>query len=191
MNVVLPDNKIKKRQLVIYILIMVICIISVIIAFYVQFYARIDLRRLIGIPVQGELGKKSEEEVEVLKSEFNEIFTNSIENEEQNENKKEEKDKALVYTQYEKKESKLNSYDLEIHIPHINIKSEIIDEYNKEIEDIFVKIANNVLESTNNNIIYTVEYKANVQDRNIITNNKIKFKRRFKSTKSNNTNIQL
>ena len=63
-----------------------------------------------------------------------------------------------------KKESNTNNYDLEIHIPHINIKSEIVDEYNKEIEDIFVNKARNVLQSENKNIIYTVEYVANVQD---------------------------
>lgn len=166
MNVTLPEkNKFKKRDLIIYISIMIICIISVIIAFYVQFYARIDIGRLVGITKEGEFGKKTEEETEMLKSEFNQIFTNNIENDEgQNDNKKTEQDKKLVYTQYEKKESKVNSYDLEVHIPHINIKNEIADKYNKEIEDIFVNIANNVLQSENKNIIYTVEYVANVQD---------------------------
>lgn len=166
MNVTLPEKvKIKKKELFIYISIIVICIACVIIAFYVQFYARIDIGRLIGINPEGEFGKKSEEEIQILKTEFNQIFTNNIENDEgQNDSKKEEQDKQLVYTGYEKKESKLNSFDLEVHIPHINIKSEIVDGYNKEIEDVFLKIANNVLESENQNIIFTVEYVANVQD---------------------------
>lgn len=166
MNVTLPEKvKIKKKELFIYISIIVICIACVIVAFYVQFYARIDIGRLIGINPEGEFGKKSEEEIQVLKTEFNQIFTNNIENDEgQNDSKKEEQDKQLVYTGYEKKESKLNSFDLEVHIPHINIKSEIVDGYNKEIEDVFLKIANNVLESENQNIIFTVEYVANVQD---------------------------
>lgn len=166
MNVMLPErNKIKKKQLYIYISIISICVICVIIAFYVQFYARIDIGRLIGINPEGEFGKKSEEEIQILKTDFNQIFTNNIENDEgQNDNKKEEQDKQLVYTGYEKKESKLNSFDLEVHIPHINIKSETVDGYNKEIEDVFLKIANNVLESENQNIIFTVEYVANIQD---------------------------
>lgn len=166
MNVMLPEKvKIKKKELFIYISIIVICIACVIVAFYVQFYARIDIGRLIGIKPEGEFGKKSEEEIQILKTEFNQIFTNNIENDEgQNDSKKEEQDKQLVYTGYEKKESKLNSFDLEVHIPHINIKSEIVDGYNKEIEDVFLKIANNVLESENQNIIFTVEYVANVQD---------------------------
>jgi len=166
MKVTLPEkNKVKKKDLILYISIMLVCIASIIIAFYVQFYARIDIGRLVGLGSEAEFGKKTEEETELLKSEFNQIFSNSIENDnEQNNNKKEEQDKKLVYTQYEKKESKINSYDLEVHIPHINIKNEIAERYNQEIEDVFVKIAENVLQSENRNIIYTVEYVANIQD---------------------------
>lgn len=166
MNVTLPNkNKVRKRDLILYISIMIVCIICIIIAFYVQFYARIDIARLVGFGSEGEFGKKTEEETELLKSEFNQIFNNTMENDEgQNDNKKEEQGKKLVYTEYEKKESKVNSYDLEVHIPHINIKNEIVEAYNQEIEDIFVKIAENVLQSENQNIIYTVEYVANIQD---------------------------
>ena len=166
MNVTLPEkNKFQKRQIILYTSIIMICIICVIVAFYVQFYARIDIGRMIGISSEGELGKKTEEETEKLKSEFDQIFNNSIENDEgQNDNKKIEQDKKLVYTKYEKKEMKVNSYDLEVHIPYINIKSEVVDQYNKEIEEIFIKIANNMLKSENRNYIYTVEYIADVQD---------------------------
>lgn len=166
MNVTLPEkNKLKRKQLIIYISIIAICIISIIIASYVQFYARINIGELLGITSKREFGKKTEEETELLKSEFSQIFSNSIENDDgENDHKKSEQDKKLVYTQYEKKESKVNSYDLEIHIPHINIKNEIVDKYNKEIEDIFVNKAKNVLQSENKNIIYTVEYVANVQE---------------------------
>lgn len=163
MNVTLPEeNKIKKKQLILYIFIILMCIVSIIIAFYVQFYARIDI---VGIKKEGKFGKKTEEETQLLKAEFNQIFHNKIEEvEEPKEEKKSNPNKELVYTLYEKKESKVNSYDLEVHIPHINIKNEKVDEYNQEIENIFVKIAQNVLQSENRNIIYTVEYAANVQD---------------------------
>ena len=50
MKLTLPEkNKIRRKDLIIYISIVVICIISIIIAFYVQFYARIDVGRLIGL----------------------------------------------------------------------------------------------------------------------------------------------
>lgn len=164
MKVVLPEkNPFKKREIVIYVVILLVCIISIIIAFYVQFYARIDIGRLLGFNSEVEFGSKTEEETELLEEEFDKIFTNSIENAEGQESKKKESDKPLVYTKTEKKESKLNSYDIEVHIPYINIDNEKVDEYNKEIED-FVNKTNSVLQSQNRNIIYTVEYVANVQD---------------------------
>lgn len=164
MKVVLPEkNKIKKRQLILYIVIMVVCIISVIIAFYVQFYARIDIGRLIGFDTQGEFGKKTEEQIALLQTEFDQIFTNRFENPEDAETKKIEEDKPIIYTKTEKKESKLNSYDLEVYIPYINIDNTIIETYNKEIEQ-FVNKTNSILQSQNKNTIYTVEYVANVQN---------------------------
>lgn len=162
MKVTLPEKKfIKTKHLIIYMSIMIICIISVIIAFYIQFYARVDI---LGIKGDSLLGKKSIEEKEVIKSEFDKIFTNSVIDESNSDNKKKDKNELLVYTNYEKKESKLNSYDVEVHIPQINIENEIIDKYNKEIEEIFKTKTENVLSSENKNIIYSVEYVANVKD---------------------------
>lgn len=164
MKVILPEEKaLNQKQLVIYGIIVMICIISIIIASYVQFYARVDIRRLLGFGEESQMGKKTEEETEILKVEFDKIFTNRIENAEGQENKKLEKDKPLVYTKTEKKESKLNNYDIEVHIPYINIENEIIEKYNEEIES-FVDKTNSILESQNKNTIYTVEYVANVQN---------------------------
>lgn len=166
MNVTLPENEgIKKGQIVLYVSIILVCIICVIVAFYVQFYARIDLASLVGMGSESAYGNKTEEETLTLESEFNNLFVNGIVNDNgENNNKKQEQDKDLVYTGYQQKETKLNSYDLEVNIPHINVDNEITDGYNKEIEDIFLKLANNVLQTENSNIIYTVDYVANVQD---------------------------
>lgn len=164
MKVVLPEKKVfTKKQLAVYVAIIVICIISLLIASYVQFYGRVDFGKLWGEGRISAYGKKSEEEVETIKAGFDQIFTNKITNEEGHENKKKEEDKLLVYTLFEGNESKLNSYDVNIHIPYINIDNEIIENYNKEIENTFVSKAKNVLASQNKNIIYTVEYVADVQ----------------------------
>ena len=166
MNVTLPEEKaIKKGQIILYVSIILVCIICVIVAFYVQFYARIDLAGLVGLGSESAYGNKTEEETVNLETEFNNLFTNTINNDNgENNSKKEEQDKDLVYTGYQRKESKLNSYNLEVNIPHINVDNEITNNYNKEIEDIFLNLANNVLQTENSNIIYTVDYVANVQD---------------------------
>ena len=91
MNVVLPEkNRIKKKQLFIYISIIIICIISVIIAFYVQFYTRIDIAKFIGISQKAGLGSKTEEQQQTIKSEFNTIFNNTITNDNDTNNSKKE-----------------------------------------------------------------------------------------------------
>lgn len=164
MKVVLPEKKaLNKRQIAVYITIVIVCFISIIVAFYVQFYARIDIGRILGFKTETKLGNKTEEQIELLKTDFEQIFTNHIENEEGQDNKKQEEDKPLVYTKMEKKENKLNSYDIEVYIPYINIDNKIIEGYNREIES-FVEKTNSILESQNRNTIYTVGYVANVQN---------------------------
>lgn len=165
MNVVLPEkDRIKKQQLIIYVSIISVCIISVIIAFYVQFYTRIDIGKVFGI-TQSALGNKTDEQQQTLKTEFNTIFDNNIKNDNgDNNSKKIDQDKKLVYTKYEKKDTKLNSYDLEVHIPYINISGEVVEKYNQEIEKVFADMARTVLQSENNNAVYDVQYVANVQD---------------------------
>lgn len=166
MNVTLPGNeKLKRKYIIIYGVIIAFCIICLVITFYIQFYARIDIAKLVGINQDVKFGNKTEEEKNQLETDFFEIFNNNIENTEGNyDSKKEDTIKDLVYTIQEKKETKTNSYDLEIHIPYINVKNEIVDKYNKEIEEVFINMKNKVLKSENRNIIYTVEYVANVQD---------------------------
>ncbi len=166
MNVTLPEKEgIKKGQIILYSVIIFICIICVVVAFYVQFYARIDLASFVGLGSEATYGSKTEEETIKLETSFNNLFINGINNDNgENNNKKLENDKDLVYTEYQRKESKLNSYNLEVNIPHINVDNEIVEAYNKEIEDIFLNLANNVLQTENSNIIYTVDYVANVQD---------------------------
>ena len=166
MNVILPEKeKIKKSQLIIYISVILVCIICVVVAFYVQFYARIDLGSFIGMGAESQYGNKTDEEIVTLETGFNNLFINGIDNYDgENDNKKKEQDKALIYTQYQKKESKLNSYNLEVNIPKINVDNEIVDKYNKEIQDTFETLSENVLKSENSNIMYNVDYVANVQD---------------------------
>ena len=167
MNVTKPEKVgISRKGVIIYTVIIFVCIISLLVAFYVQFYKRIDLGRLIGINQEEKFGNKTDEEIEELKADFLNIFNNSLENTEgsSNNSKKEDESKELVYTSYEKKETKSNSYDLEVRIPNINIKSEVITKYNKEIEEIFVSMVDKVLKSENRNVIYTVDYTSNIQN---------------------------
>ena len=166
MNVTKPEKVgISKRAVVIYSIIIFICMIALLVAFYVQFYKRIDLSRLVGINQEEKFGNKSQDEIIELEADFVKLFNNTLDNKEGDyNNKKTEIDKDLVYTTFEKKETKANSYDLEVHIPEINIKSEVVDEYNKEIKETFIDFVDKILQSENRNVIYTVDYTANIQN---------------------------
>lgn len=169
MKITIPEkSKVRKRDLAIYITSLVICILALIITIYVQFFGSIDISKLVGKAKAKEFGQKTEEEIELLKADFDKVFINSIEDVEEYEEpkniKKLNEENKLVYTEYEKKESKVNCYDLEVRIPQINIDNEIVAKFNKEIQDVFVNKTNSVLESENKNIIYTVEYVATIED---------------------------
>ena len=165
MKVTLPEKfRLKKKEAIIYGIIVCVCIISVIGAFYVQFYGRIDFGKMLGIyKSENVFGTKTEEEIEAIKLGFENIFDNKVTYSENVDNKKANKEQEIIYTKYTKDESKIKSYELNIHIPYINIDNEIITKYNEEIED-FYKKAEEVLQSENENIIYTVDYTSNIQN---------------------------
>lgn len=159
------NYKISRNQIIIYTTIILFCIISIIVASYVQFYARIDFAEMIGIKKKEEYESKTDEQIELMKSEFDNIFKNSIQNDDRsNDSKKEYKDQDLVCTKYEKQDTKTNGYEININIPYINIDNQTIRKYNEEIENVFASKARSVLNSENKNIIYTVEYTANVEN---------------------------
>lgn len=153
--------KMPKRRKLIYISIILICILAIAIAVYSQFFTDANLGAIIGITKKEE----DEEKIELLKAEFDNIFDNTlhIKGDIQLQDKKIDETKDIVYTGYTITENSANNYDLQVNIPYINIENETIKEYNKSIQDFEAK-AKNVLETTNRNTVYQVEYTASIHD---------------------------
>ena len=165
MNVELPPKRgINKKLIIIYAIIILVCIISIIIAVYVQFYARIDIAGMIGIENKDRIKEKSEEEILRLKEDFGKLFINSEVDDIENQNKKQNQEKKLIYTVFEEKDKKVNDYEIDMHIPYINVKNEIINDYNKEIKKVFADKYNKIKNEKDKNTIYAVDYTANVKD---------------------------
>lgn len=159
MNVTLPNNKLDTKSKIVYSSIIAICILSIILVIYVQFFEGKTVTTV------GTLKGKSEEGYEILKSEFDTLFTNNLQNyDEKYQSKKKDKSKDLVYTSYTKNENQDNSYDLDVNIPLININNSTIDKYNEEIKSTFEDKAEDILKTKNRNSIYTVEYSSYIQD---------------------------
>lgn len=159
MNVTLPDNKLDKKSKIVYAAIISICLVSIIVVVYMQFF---EGNNIITV---GGLKGKSEYDYETLKSNFDNLFDNSIQSYDEKYNaNREDTSKAIVYTSYQNEQNKDGSYDLDVNIPYINIENTIIKKYNEEIKNLFEAKTEDILKTKNRNSIYNVEYNANIQD---------------------------
>lgn len=155
MNVQKPEKpKGLRKRIIIYILILIVCVVSVGIAIY-QFFLNEKLGVIVGIT------HSENEEIDELKSKFNGIFNNAINIEQKKDN---DKYTNIISTEYTRQNKSANSYDLNVNIPSININSELAQKYNNEIKRTFKEPAEFILQTQNRNIAYTVNYIANIKD---------------------------
>lgn len=164
MNVVLPrKEKMNKKAVALYIVSILICVLAAIVVACSQYFGPEKLDQMIA--TNTNKGVQEEVDEELLIAGFDELFTNQIDAYQSSVNiKKIDDSKEIIYPYYQKQEKQDNDYDLDICIPFINIDNEIVKKYNEAIERDFVEKAESVLESENNNVIYTVQYVATVED---------------------------
>lgn len=165
MNVVIEDDSKKNKKLkILYVGIIAICIISIIIAIIIQVSKEKDNSSTTG--KNNVLPSLSGDELSKYKSDFDNIFKNKVNYLENNSYKvsKIKQDQEIVYIGYKSTESKINDYELKVNIPYFNINNDVANEFNTEIKDIFEKKAKSIINSQNNNVIYTVDYSAYVSN---------------------------
>ena len=94
MNVTLPENKeINKKRIILYSIAIFICILSIIIIIGIQILGNDVVDEFFGII---KITKKTEEQEEELKANFETLFQNQLENKNNNEVKKIDDDKEIV-----------------------------------------------------------------------------------------------
>lgn len=164
MKITLPKKeKTDIKAIVIYTISIISCIIAIIIVCITQFLGKNKLEEKLSIGYSGT--SKQEIDEQALIAEFDNIFNNQLEKNTFDTNvEKKQDNEDIIYTYYDKTESKKNSYELNLQIPYINIDNEIINQYNNEIKETFQEKADRVLETQNKNIIYTVKYQATIED---------------------------
>lgn len=153
-----------KNPNIMYILIGVFCVLAILAGIYAQFidkdYGGLDL----SAEDQNTVTEQDKSQVEI-KDEFDKIFTNTLNlgNFDTTGIPKINGDNDIVYTVYEKLEM-TDNYEVNIHIPIINIKSDLTTKLNNTTQTIFVDKANNVLQNTDpsNKSIYSIDYSAYV-----------------------------
>lgn len=161
MNLRLQEKeKLNKKVITIYTIIGIICVIAIFVVIGVQILGNDIIDSMFGI---NKLTKRTEQEEAELKINFENIFNNEIEEKENYDTKKINKDEKVVYTSYQKEE-KNNNYELNINIPYINIKNNTVQNFNQEIKDTFEKKAEEILENPEQNTIFTVKYTATIKN---------------------------
>ena len=162
MNVTLPEkNKINKRRIIIYSIAIFACILAIVVVIGIQILGNDVVDNFFGV---SKITKKTEEEENRLKANFDTLFQNQLENNSSCEVKKIDKNKDIVYTNYENTDKSANNYEMNVNLPYINIKNQSVKDYNENIKNIFQAKAEEVLKSTNSNVIYTVKYESYIEN---------------------------
>ena len=158
---------VSKKRVIIYAVAIAICVIALIVAVCVQILGNDITNKIFGV---SQIKSKTEEEEQTLKTNFDNLFLNSLEitGDINADIKKQDESKDYVVTTYEKKETVSGKYEMSVFIPYINIDNETINQYNNEIKEIFQDKAESILETEGQNVLYTVDYQGYIEN-NILT----------------------
>jgi len=163
MNLKLDDDELKQKKLKrFYISILVICIMAILSAFIIQI-----VKEQQAMANNNKLSiEEINDQINVNREQFTDLFKNKVNYLENNAYKitKLDESKEIVYLGYQNNEIKVNDYELDVNIPYINIDNQTAKEFNLQIKDIFENKAKSVLNSQNNNVLYTVDYSAYISN---------------------------
>ena len=143
----------KNKRLVIILVIALVCAIAI----AVGVYAQITNKDVIKM----EYSVKNENNYDELENEFEELFTNEIKIE--NTARKDINYDDILYTAYNINESKDN-YSIEAKIPSFKIKHDVTNIINEEIYNNFAKTIINIVQNSNTNTTFNLDYIVYVND---------------------------
>lgn len=154
-----------KNQKIIFILIGLFCIFALIAGIYTQFFIGNSNNNIqeSNISNANEVKTKSQEEI---KEQFSELFTNELINNGYDVLNIEKNDstKDIVYSAYDISKQEEN-YEINIHLPVINIKGSVPVNFNKITQSIFADKASEIMSNKyTEKVIYSVDYIAYINE---------------------------
>ena len=148
------------KKWIFFIVLALVCIVAICMGIYTQFFYKYSDTDplMLGINIGS---KKTAEEIDILKAEFNNLFNNSILiNSENVRVDRMEPSKELVYAGYNLVNEDENYYSVNAQIPILNINTDIAKAINREIKQEYYDKANAIMRKTEGNTIYNVSYAA-------------------------------
>lgn len=155
-----------KNQKLIFILVGAFCVLALIAGIYAQFFVGSSNNNNIQNPdnsINNEIKPKTQEEI---KSQLNSLFTNEIISNDYDETNLQKRDasKGIVYSAYDIQKQEGN-YELDVHLPVININDSVATDFNKMTQSIFANKASEILNNKyTEKVIYGVDYISYVND---------------------------
>lgn len=155
-----------KNQKLIFILVGAFCVLALIAGIYAQFFVGSSNNNNIQNPdnsINNEIKPKTQEEI---KSQLNSLFTNEIISNDYDETnlQKRNASKGIVYSAYDIQKQEGN-YELDVHLPVININDSVATDFNKMTQSIFANKASEILNNKyTEKVIYSVDYISYVND---------------------------
>ncbi len=153
----------KTIRYTLYVLIITICIVSIGIAVYAQFFQKDkESKYTNNINTIDDHNIITEQDI---KHSFLDLFTNEFySNYDDTKVKKVDSTKDIVYTAYSKTETIEGKYSIDLNIPLINISGNIVNEYNSTTQEVFVDKINAIMENATEYTIYNLDYIAYVNN---------------------------
>lgn len=155
-----------KNQKLIFILVGAFFVLALIAGIYAQFFVGSSNNNNIQNPdnsINNEIKPKTQEEI---KSQLNSLFTNEIISNDYDETNLQKRDasKGIVYSAYDIQKQEGN-YELNVHLPVININDSVATDFNKMTQSIFANKASEILNNKyTEKVIYSVDYISYVND---------------------------
>lgn len=154
-----------KNQKIIFILIGLFCVFALIAGIYTQFFIKSSNNNTLepNTNKENEVKTKSQEEI---KEQFSELFTNELINNSYDVTNilKNDETKDIVYSAYDIEKQEEN-YEINIHLPVINIKGDVPVSFNKITQSVFADKASEIMSNKyTEKVIYSVNYIAYVNE---------------------------
>lgn len=154
-----------KNQKLIFILIGAFCVFALIAGIYTQFFVEKSGNDTQDPTnnINNDIKPKTQEEI---KTQLSNLFTNELISNNYDETNLQKRDasKGIVYAAYDIQKQEGN-YELDVHLPVININDSVATDFNKMTQSIFANKASEILNNKyTEKVIYSVDYISYVND---------------------------
>lgn len=153
-----------KNQKIIFILVGAFCVFALIAGIYTQFFVGNKGSDYTQNPTDNISGDSRPKNQEEIKNQLKSLFTNDFINNSTYEVQKANDSKDIVYSAYDI-QKKEELYEVDIHLPVINISGDVPASFNKITQSVFADEASKILNKKyTEKVIYDVNYISYIND---------------------------